>query len=394
MAIACTDLQELNRSALVDQLDRARLAKRTINVMGAVGISKSQTVKWYAHQGNHWFVHVHWGKLAIHSAGGIAFVHEGEVNFSKPSHIKMIEEATRLAQAANDDTNNDWSWSGEIVVLYDEVWNAAKEVTSVALEMFDERRIESYQIPDNVQMICAGNRLKDGAHAFNMSSTAPNRMANVCYAGPTAEEWVEWGSASSRIDPIILGYIENNATKLHVFEGTACLNATPRSYEIASDMFRAKPVVNSGEFISVIHSCLPREIAADMLVYYKLGKLVTPWQEIVDSPETAPLPSEIDASNLTDEDGRAVDMGAGGNSIAAMFFTLRMINENIADDRDEAKAACTFVKRLDPEYQAAMMAMIMKSMSEGRIKRSIVALFRNAVGQNFVDVVDAAQATS
>lgn len=138
-----------------------------------------------------------------------------------------------------------------IVFLFlDEMNSAPPSVLSAAYQLVLDRKVGTYQLPDNVVIIAAGNRESDRGVIFRMPAPLSNRFVHL-EMRVDFDSWFDW-AIENRINKDIVGFLTNNKNHLHDFDPQSSSKsfATPRSWEYVS---------------KIIDIDCPRSIASDII---------------------------------------------------------------------------------------------------------------------------------
>lgn len=102
-----------------------------------------------------------------------------------------------------------------------------------------DKRIDTRQLPDTVNIMAAGNREEDNGSRYNFTPIIGNRAA-VCmeYNGATPKEWISW-AMENQINPTVITAIQFYPELLNKWNPNEIRNPTPRSWELASKLLDA-----------------------------------------------------------------------------------------------------------------------------------------------------------
>jgi hypothetical protein len=124
----------------------------------------------------------------------------------------------------------------QIILFMDEMNSAAPAVQAAAYQLILNRRVGTYQLPDNVVMIAAGNREADKGVTYRMPAPLANRFVHL-------EMRVDWEDYSfwateNRIHKDVVGYLTFSKKDLYDFDpkSTSRAFATPRSWTFVSEL--------------------------------------------------------------------------------------------------------------------------------------------------------------
>jgi MoxR-like ATPase len=85
---------------------------------------------------------------------------------------------------------SDWGRDGCIIFL-DELSAAEPRLQTISYELVLDRTIGKYKVPDNVMIIAAGNRITDGAIAYDLSAAISDRFIHFDVMTSVAS-WLKW----------------------------------------------------------------------------------------------------------------------------------------------------------------------------------------------------------
>lgn len=364
MNIITSDAPIFERDGLVNFIDTSIEDQIVPMIWGPPGVGKTQLIEWYAEHRGYNLITVHGGQYHVHSAFGVVVPNLDEKTsfFTMPDYVERAHDA-----------------GGKVLLFIDEAPNADKAVTPAYLQLFDEHRVGEHRLPDDCEVVAAGNRPEDGAHATNMAATAANRLAHGVYEGANVAEFCEFGEASGRLSIEVMAYLFSNTDALYDFDKTRAINNTHRTWEMASRRFDAHRAAGGDPMcpihLSNISSRILRTTATDMALTMALAGMVTPIEAIRKDPDGAPLPEERD------------DLKPG-DVLAANYMQMRVCNQALTDDKAMAEAVGTYIGRMVPELRAAFVAMAMRRYNEQNISVGVIGVIQKRFKQEFVDAVD------
>lgn len=123
-----------------------------------------------------------------------------------------------------------------IFLFLDELNSAPPAVQAAAYQLVLNRKVGTYNLPDNVVIIAAGNRLGDKGVAYRMPSPLANRFLHV-ELRVDFDDWELW-AIENNIHPQVVGYLKQFKGDLYNFDPTMHDRAfaTPRTWSFVSDM--------------------------------------------------------------------------------------------------------------------------------------------------------------
>jgi len=123
-----------------------------------------------------------------------------------------------------------------IVLFLDEMNSASPAVQAAAYQLILNRRVGSYNLPDNVMIVAAGNREADKGVTYRMPAPLANRFVHL-ELRVDFDDWFQW-AADNRIHKDVLGYITFAKKDLYDFDPKSPSRsfATPRSWSFVSEL--------------------------------------------------------------------------------------------------------------------------------------------------------------
>src|SRR6056300_993944 len=123
-----------------------------------------------------------------------------------------------------------------IVLLLDEMNSAAPAVQAAAYQLILNRKVGTYELPDNVHMIAAGNRDADKGVTYRMPAPLANRFVHLEMA-VDFNDWFDW-AVENTIHQDVVGYLQFSKKSLYDFDPRSASRsfATPRSWTFVSEI--------------------------------------------------------------------------------------------------------------------------------------------------------------
>ena len=155
------------------------------------------------------------------------------------------------------------------ILFLDEISAAPQSVQAAAYQITLDRKVGEHMLPDNCIVMAAGNRVTDKSVAYNMPKALSNRLCHFEIKGD-ADSWHKW-AVKTGIHEYILGYLEYNSVALMRFDstGTDLAFATPRSWEMASNIFNDISS-DMNEVYPMIIGCIGRDTASSLKSWVEL----------------------------------------------------------------------------------------------------------------------------
>jgi hypothetical protein len=123
-----------------------------------------------------------------------------------------------------------------VFLFLDEMNSAAPATQAAAYQLVLNRRVGTYELPDNCVIIAAGNRDTDRGVTYRMPKPLANRFVHL-QLRVDFESWQNW-AIDNMIHPDVLAYVTCNKNDLFQFDpsSNSVSFATPRSWVFVSQL--------------------------------------------------------------------------------------------------------------------------------------------------------------
>ena len=123
-----------------------------------------------------------------------------------------------------------------IVLFLDEMNSAAPAVQAAAYQLILNRRVGTYVLPDNVDIVAAGNREADKGVTYRMPAPLANRFVHLEMA-VNFDDWFQW-AVTNKVHKDVVGYLQFAKKDLYDFDPKSPSRsfATPRSWSFVSEL--------------------------------------------------------------------------------------------------------------------------------------------------------------
>jgi hypothetical protein len=124
----------------------------------------------------------------------------------------------------------------QIILFMDELNSAAPSVQAAAYQLVLNRKVGTYELPENVVMVAAGNRETDKGVSYRMPSPLANRFVHLEMTVDW-DDYFDWAVENS-IHPDVIGYLTFSKKDLYDFDPKSSSRAfaTPRSWSFVSEL--------------------------------------------------------------------------------------------------------------------------------------------------------------
>ena len=158
-----------------------------------------------------------------------------------------------------------------IVVLFLDEMNSAPPATqAAAYQLVLNRRVGTYELPDNVVVVAAGNRDTDRGVTYRMPAPLANRFIHLTLR-PDFETWQTW-AILNQVHPDVVGYITANKVDLFNFDPKTSSQsfATPRSWSFVSELLREE-TLNEIELTDLVSGTVGEGVALKFNAHRKVS---------------------------------------------------------------------------------------------------------------------------
>jgi SpoVK/Ycf46/Vps4 family AAA+-type ATPase len=130
------------------------------------------------------------------------------------------------------------------VLFLDELSAASPSLQPTVYGLLQERRVGRHRIPDNVMIVGAGNRVEDGAGAYEMGTAIADRLIHLNVASG-ADDWLTNFAVPNGLHPAVIAFVRTRPDLLETTDEAMrqghMIATTPRSWERVSQIMRAVP---------------------------------------------------------------------------------------------------------------------------------------------------------
>lgn len=195
--------------------------KRSILMLGAPGIGKSEVVAQIAEERDMGFIDL---RLLLYSETdlkGIPFPDEDGTTRWMPN--KILPDIKRNGAMG--------------IMLVDEITSAPKRVQAAAYQLIQDYRINEYVVPDGWFIVAAGNREDDDGVFVQMPSPLANRF-EILYLTPNLDIWKHDYAYPRGVNPSVIAYLNFKPDALHTQDPghNSMAFGSPRSWVAVSDI--------------------------------------------------------------------------------------------------------------------------------------------------------------
>ena len=252
-----TEQRSVTLDAAKREIKVAMRKKRPIFLWGPPGIGKSELIADICEEMG--------GKL-----------YDLRLSLMDPSDLKGVlyyntELHNATWSAPPDLPNKETAAKYPIVVLFLDEMNSAPPATqAAAYQLVLNRRVGTYELPDNVVVVAAGNRDTDRGVTYRMPAPLANRFIHLTLR-PDFETWQTW-AILNQVHPDVVGYITANKVDLFNFDPKTSSQsfATPRSWSFVSELLREESL-NEIELTDLVSGTVGEGVALKFNAHRKVS---------------------------------------------------------------------------------------------------------------------------
>ena len=218
------------------------------------------------------------------------------------------------------------------ILFLDEI-NAAPPLVQASLyQLVLDRRVGEYILPDGWWIVAAGNRQKDRAVTFRMSSALSNRFVHLDL-DTDVSDWRAW-ALEKELEPLVVAFIGYRPALLREDPGESAAFPTPRSWEMLSDII--KKFGSPQACLDIIPGVVGSGASTEFAAFVKRALNMKQMEAIVADPSTALLPKALDGLHV---------------------LTTWLVHS--ADRDDVIDASAVLLSRLPPEFAVVLAKEMM-----------------------------------
>ena len=261
--MAVTENRSVTPSEARSRVLRAFKSKRPIFLWGPPGIGKSELIEGITEELGGKLIDLRLGQCEPTDLRGIPFFDrdKGVMNWAPPIELPSQELADQYPV---------------IVLFLDEMNSAAPAVQGAAYQLVLNRKVGTYNLPDNVVVVAAGNRESDKGVSYRMPSPLANRFVHL-EVRQDFDSWFQW-AVNHSVHKDVVGYIGFAKQDLFDFEPKSASRsfATPRSWSFVSQFLYDEDATDA-ELTDLIAGTIGEGLAVKFMAHRKVaGQMPNP----------------------------------------------------------------------------------------------------------------------
>jgi len=270
----------LNPSRAKVSINHAISKQRPVFLWGPPGIGKSDIVHQIAEDINAYVIDV---RLSLWDPTDIKGIPYFDSNQNKMQWAPPSELPDQVLSEKHD----------RIILFFDEMNSAPPAVMAAAYQLILNRRVGTYELPDNVQIIAAGNRESDNGVSYRMPAPLSNRFIHI-ELGVNFDDWFDWATKSS-IHPDIVGFLQFSKKDLFDFDPKSPSRsfATPRTWEFVSDLLDDE--LDELSTTDLVSGAIGEGLAVKFMSHRKHAQMLPNPEDVLEGKVTKLDTSEVSA---------------------------------------------------------------------------------------------------
>lgn len=180
------------------------------------------------------------------------------------------------------------------ILFLDELNSAAPATQAAAYQLILNRRVGTYQLPEGVSIVAAGNRESDKGVTYRMPAPLANRFLHIELC-TSFDDWLMWAT-SNTINEQVVGYLGFAKQDLYTFDPRSGERsfATPRSWSFVSELLQDDDL-DEGTLTDLIAGAVGEGLAVKFMAHRKVAKQMPKPEDILSGKVTKIDIKEISA---------------------------------------------------------------------------------------------------
>jgi hypothetical protein len=236
--------------------------QRPMFISGPPGIGKSDIVAEVARMQNRPLIDIRLPLMEATDIRGLPHLAEVTVRDAEGNiiyneqNVPLTEKVFRWSTPSDLPTDP----MSRALVFFDEMSAAPPSVQAATYQVILNRKIGTYEMPRDVVIVAAGNRVKDKGVAYNMPTPLANRFIHATLH-VDFDDWQTW-AMSNRIHKDVVGYLSYQPNDLFDFDPRreSYAFATPRSWSFVSEL-----LYEPGENGEMVDTSISSDVLGDLI---------------------------------------------------------------------------------------------------------------------------------
>ena len=157
----------------------------------------------------------------------------------------------------------------DIILFMDEMNSAPPAVQAAAYQLILNRKVGTYELPDNVLIVAAGNREADKGVTYRMPAPLANRFVHLEMT-VNFDDWFGW-AVNNGVHKDVVGYLTFSKKDLYDFDPKSPSRsfATPRSWSFVSELLEDD--IDVGTTTDLVAGAIGEGLAVKFMAHRKVA---------------------------------------------------------------------------------------------------------------------------
>jgi hypothetical protein len=279
--MAVTEHRSVTPSEARSRVLRAFKNKRPIFLWGPPGIGKSELIAGITEEMGGILYDCRLGQMEPTDIRGIPFYNKDTSTMNWAPPVDLPDAATAKQYPV-------------VVLFLDEMNSAAPAVQAAAYQLVLNRRVGTYNLPDNVVVVAAGNRESDKGVSYRMPSPLANRFVHL-EVRQDFDSWFQW-AVNNQVHQDVVGYISFAKQDLFDFDPKSASRsfATPRSWTFVSQFLYDEDATDP-ELMDLISGTVGEGLAHKFMAHRKVAGSMPKPEDVLSGKVTELKTKEVSA---------------------------------------------------------------------------------------------------
>lgn len=183
------------------------------------------------------------------------------------------------------------------LLFLDEFNSADKYTAAAAYKLLLDRMIGKHKLHPNVRIVCAGNKLTDGAITHKLGTAIQSRVTHL-ELELNLKEWLQWCEDSSNFHPLIHPFLSFRPELINNFDPKkeVVTYSSPRTWDMLSKQLKAGLLsLPKDDYIPIIMGIVGEQAGGEFIAFLEIFSKLPSIQDIEANPTGCNMPEEIGA---------------------------------------------------------------------------------------------------
>ena len=183
------------------------------------------------------------------------------------------------------------------MIFLDEFNSADKYTAAAAYKLLLDRMIGKHKLHPNTRIVCAGNKLTDGAITHKLGTAIQSRVTHL-ELEINLKEWLEWCEKESNFHPIIHPFLSFRPELINNFDPKkeVITYSSPRTWELLSKQLNAGLLsLPKDDYVPIIIGTIGEQAGGEFIAFLEVFSKLPSIQDIEANPTGCDMPEEIGA---------------------------------------------------------------------------------------------------